>query len=66
MEAIVTFIEIIWNLLLLIPKMLLALFPLYNTLSGLKQDLIAAALGVSPFVIWLIIKVFSLLKHFSK
>lgn len=55
MENILNFLEIIGNCLLLVPKALLALFPLYNTLSSFKQDLIAAALGVSPIFISIIV-----------
>lgn len=62
MEIINSLLTSIWNSLLMVPKILLDLLPLYNTLSSFKQDLIAAALGVSPIVVWLLYKVFSLLK----
>ncbi len=51
-----------WNILLLVPKVLLAVFPMYNALSSLKQDLIAAAFGISPIVIYLMILLFSYIK----
>ena len=57
MEAINVILETIWNILLLVPKALLELLPAYKALSGFKQDLIAAALGVSPVAIWLLVKI---------
>ena len=54
----------IGEMLLLVPKLLLAVFPLYNTLSGFKQNLIAAALVVSPIVIWLAFKAFKAIRCF--
>lgn len=47
--------EIIGNCLLLVTKTLLAIFPLYNTLSNFNQNLIATALGVSPIFICIIV-----------
>ena len=64
MPAISDIFETFWNSLLLVPKTLLALFPLYNTLSSFRQDLLAAALGVSPIVIWFLSKVFSAVKFY--
>lgn len=56
MEIIKILSETIYNVLIFIPKLLLAIFPLYNTLSSFNQNLIAAALGVSPVLIGLIYK----------
>ena len=63
MEIIGLLAETIWNALLLVPKALLAVFPLYNTLSSFNQNLIAASLGVSPVLIWLLCKTIKILKR---
>ena len=64
MEIITSLLTSIWYSLLMVPKILLDLLPLYNTLSSFEQDLIAAALGVSPIFVWLLFKVCSLLKKY--
>ena len=64
METVRILVETIWNILLLVPRALLALFPLYNTLASFKQDLIAAALGVSPVVIYLLFKILTAIKNY--
>ena len=64
MNDLSTVLEIIWNIFLLVPRTLLALFPLYNTLTSFRQDLIAAALGASPIVIWLFSKVFAIIRYY--
>lgn len=64
MNTLSTLFEIIGNCLLLVPKALLAVFPLYNTLASFKQDLIATALGVSPVVIYLLFKVLTFIKNY--
>lgn len=56
MEMLKILIETIYNTLILVPKLILSVFPLYNTLSSFQQNLIAAALGVSPVLIGLIYK----------
>ena len=49
-------LETIWNTFLLVVKTSLTVFPLYRTLSSLQQDIIAAALGISPLIAFLLIK----------
>lgn len=56
-------LENIYNILILVPKVILAVFPLYNTLSDFQQNLIAAALGVPPIIIGLLLLV-KKLKYF--
>ena len=64
MSFIIVVLDIFWNILLLAPKLFLAFFPLYKTLSDFKQNLIAAIFGMSPVIIWLVIKVFKIIKHY--
>ena len=63
MDIVNAILEAIWNILLLVPRVLLELLPAYKALSGFKQDLIAAAFGISPIVIWLADKSIKLLKN---
>ena len=65
-EVFITLLAIVWNILTVIPKIVLAVWPLYQQLSSFKQDLIATAFGVSPFLIWLIVKLTLLIKRFLK
>ena len=66
MKSINVILEMVWNILLLVPRVLLELLPAYKALSGFKQDLIVAVLGVSPIVIWLAIKIIKMLKKVLK
>lgn len=63
MEIIKILFETIYNVLIFIPKLLLAIFPLYNTLSNFNQNLIAAALGVSPILIGLLCVTIKILRR---
>lgn len=63
MEIIKILFETIYNVLIFLPKLLLAIFPMYNTLSNFNQNLIAAALGVSPILIVLLYVTIKILRR---
>ena len=65
MEIIKVLFETIYNVLIFIPKLLLTVFPMYNTLSNFNQNLIAAALGVSPIIIGLLFLIIKFLKRIA-
>lgn len=65
MEIILELLNIFWNILLLVPKLLLDVFPLYKALSDFQQNLIASALGISPIIVWLLSKLFKSLPKIS-
>lgn len=62
MEIITTLFQVIYECLLAIPKVVLSIFPMYNALADFQQNLIAAALGVSPAIVWIVFKIIKLIK----
>lgn len=65
MEILSVLPQTITELFLAIPKILLSLLPLYNALSDFKQNLIAAALGVSPVVIGIVVCVWKIARRIN-
>ena len=65
MEVVTILLKTITELSLAIPKILLSLLPLYNALSDFKQNLIAAALGVSPVVIGIVVCIWKIARRIN-
>lgn len=63
MEIVRVLFGTVYNTLILVPKLILSIFPLYNTLSSFQQNLIAAALGVPPIIIGLLFIVIKFVKR---
>ena len=62
MEIISVLFQAICECLLAIPKIVLSIFPMYKTLANFQQNLIAAALGVSPAIVWILFKIIRVIK----
>lgn len=62
MEIITTLFQTIFECLLAIPKVVLSIFPMYKTLANFQQNLIAAALSVSPAIVWIVFKIIKVIK----